>query len=113
MGQFERHVFVCTSGSWCPAIDGDGIGVHARLKKLVAQAGLKGRVRVNHAGCMDQCGHGPMVVVYPDNVWYAGVRPEDAEEIVAQHLLDGLPLERLRYEAPPGINKLPRPEPGD
>jgi (2Fe-2S) ferredoxin len=111
MGQFERHVFVCTSGSWCPTIDGDGLGVHARLKKLAAQAGLRGRVRVNHAGCMDQCGHGPMVVVYPDNVWYAGVQPEDAEEIVTRHLLEGQPVERLRYVAPPGANKLPRPEP--
>ena len=77
MGQFERHVFVCTSGSWCPRIDGDGLGVHARLKQAVAAAGLKGRVRVNHAGCMDQCGHGPMVVVYPEGVWYGGVTVDD------------------------------------
>jgi NADH:ubiquinone oxidoreductase subunit E len=43
--------------------------VHSRLKSLVVQAGLKGRVRVNHAGCLDQCGFGPMMVVYPDNVY--------------------------------------------
>lgn len=66
---FERHVFVCTGGDYCATIDGDGRGVHGRLKSLVAQAGLKGRVRVNHAGCLDQCGFGPMVVVYPDNVY--------------------------------------------
>ena len=105
---FERHVFVCTSGDWCATKDGDGLGVHARLKSLVAQAGLKGRVRVNHSGCLDQCGHGPMVVVYPDNVWYWGVEPADVEEIVREHLVGGRRVERLVYRNRPGKNKLPR-----
>ncbi|HEX8727719.1 MAG TPA: (2Fe-2S) ferredoxin domain-containing protein, partial [Ktedonobacterales bacterium] len=83
---WEKHIFVCTSGKYCPEVDGDGLGVHAALKRQVAAAGLKGRVRVNHSGCMDQCVHGPMVVVYPETVWYAGVRPEDVEEIVREHL---------------------------
>ena len=107
---FERHVFVCTGGDWCATIDGDGQGVHAELKRQVAQAGLKGRVRVNHAGCLDQCGHGPMVVVYPDAVWYAGVRPEDVADIVREHLVGGRPVERLVYRNRPGKNKLPRDE---
>lgn len=105
---WERHVFVCTSGDWCPAIDGDGLGVHAALKKQVAQAGLKGNVRVNHSGCLDQCGHGPMVVVYPESVWYWGVRVEDVDEIVREHLVAGRPVERLIYRNHPGKNKLPR-----
>jgi len=107
---FERHVFVCTSGKYCPEVDGDGLGVHARFKKLVAQADLNGRVRVNHSGCLDQCGHGPMVVVYPENVWYWGVQPEDVEEIVREHLVGGRPVERLVYRNKPGKNKLPRDE---
>lgn len=105
---FERHVFICTSGDWCAQRDGDGLGVHARFKKLVAQAGLQGRVRVNHAGCLDQCGHGPMVVVYPDNVWYWGVEPADVDEIVSEHLVGGRPVQRLVYRNTPGKNKLPR-----
>jgi dissimilatory sulfite reductase (desulfoviridin) alpha/beta subunit len=60
---FERHVFVCTSGEWCPTVDGDGLGVHAALKARVADSGLAERVRVNHSGCFSQCGNGPMVVV--------------------------------------------------
>jgi (2Fe-2S) ferredoxin len=109
---WQRHVFVCTSGDWCPARDGDGLGVHAQLKRAVAEAGLKDRVRVNHSGCLDQCGHGPMVVVYPEAVWYAGVRPEDVAEIVREHLAGGRPVERLRYRNTPGKNKLPRDEQG-
>lgn len=105
---WKKHVFVCTSGSWCPQVDGDGLGVHARLKELVKREGLGGVVRVNHSGCLDQCGHGPMVVVYPENVWYAHVTPEDAEQIVRQHLIGDEPVERLRYRNTPGKHKLPR-----
>ena len=109
---WEKHVFVCTSGKWCPAVDGDGLGVHARLKELVKREGLNGAVRINQSGCFDQCGHGPMVVVYPENIWYAHVTPEDAAVIVREHLLGGAPVERLRYRNTPGKHKLPRDEQG-
>ena len=109
---WERHVFVCTRGDWCPSVDGDGLGVHARFKALVKQYGLGARVRVNHSGCLDQCGHGPMVVVYPEAVWYWRVRPDDVDEIVREHLIGGRPVERLRYRNHPGKNKLPRDEQG-
>jgi (2Fe-2S) ferredoxin len=105
---WERHVFVCTSGEWCATVDGDGLGVHVRLKRAVKQAGLKDRVRVNHAGCLDQCGHGPMIVVYPEAVWYWGVTADDVDEIVREHLIGGRPVERLRYRNRPGKNKLER-----
>ncbi len=112
MGQFEKHVFVCTSGDWCPALDGDGLGVHARLKQLVKQAGLSERIRVNNSGCFNQCGHGPMVVVYPEDVWYSGVTVTDADEIFSQHLIGNQPIERLLYHAPPGSNKVKRDDEG-
>lgn len=104
MGQYTHHVFVCTSGKTCPKEGAER--VHATLKRGVKDAGLKGVVRVNHAGCMNQCGHGPMVVVYPDDVWYAGVDEEGAERIVREHLAEGRVVERYRYVAPPGDNKL-------
>lgn len=109
MSVYERHCFVCTGGDWCAAVDGDGLGVHARLKALVKERGLSDRIRINHAGCFSQCGNGPMVVVYPDGIWYAAVTPADADEIVARHLVGGVPVERLRYEpVAPGPNKLKR-----
>jgi (2Fe-2S) ferredoxin len=98
MPVFERHVFVCTRGEWCPSVDGDGIGVHAALKAGARESGLAGRVRINHAGCFSQCGNGPMAVVYPDAVWYAALTPADADEIVREHLVGGRPVERLRYD---------------
>ena len=109
MSVYARHVFVCTNGDWCPTVDGDSLGVHARLKSLVAAEGLGDTVRINRSGCFSQCGHGPMVVVYPDGVWYARVQPSDADEIVSSHIIDGTPVERLRYDPPTmGPHKLPR-----
>jgi (2Fe-2S) ferredoxin len=104
MGQYKHHVFVCTSGGTCPGQGGDA--VYAALKKGAKDAGLKGTVRVNHSGCMNQCGHGPMVVVYPDDVWYAGVDVHGAEKILREHLLAGKVVEQYRYIAPPGDNKV-------
>ena len=103
MGQFVRHVFVCTHGEYCPAQG--AAEVHRALKQAVAERGLKTKVRINKAGCFDQCGHGPMVVVYPEDVWYAGVTPERARRILDDHVVGGCPVEELRYVASPGPNK--------
>jgi (2Fe-2S) ferredoxin/nitrite reductase/ring-hydroxylating ferredoxin subunit len=100
MGQYERHVFVCTSGETCPA-QGDVERYVKLLREGVRAAGRQVDVRVNKAGCFSQCGHGPMVVVYPENVWYAGVQEADLKEILASHIVEGRPVERLRYE--PGV----------
>lgn len=108
MSQYEKHIFVCTSGAACP-IDGDAIGVQKTLKKLVAERPeLKGRVRVNQAGCMNQCGHGPMMVIYPDNVWYWHMSPQRAREVFDQHVVGGHAVEAYRYHATPGDHKLAR-----
>ena len=103
MGQYKHHVFVCTYGKTCSRQGAEL--VHETLKKGVKEAGLKASVRVNHAGCMNQCGHGPMVVVYPQDVWYARVTVEGARRIVRDHIVGGRPVEMLRHRAPPGDNK--------
>jgi (2Fe-2S) ferredoxin len=107
MQPFERIIFVCTQGNSCP--QQGAVALHTLLKEAVAKAGLKDKIRVNHAGCLDQCGHGPLVVVYPENVWYAHVTRAEAEIIFREHILAGRPVERLVF-APrqPGANKLPR-----
>src|SRR5215213_10052064 len=106
MGQYDRHVFVCTSGDTCPE-QGDVEKFVKVLRDGARAAGRQQGVRVNKAGCFSQCGHGPMIVVYPDNVWYAGVRESDLEEILTSHILGGKPVERLRYEpSEKGANKI-------
>ncbi|MGH7358203.1 MAG: (2Fe-2S) ferredoxin domain-containing protein [Candidatus Rokuibacteriota bacterium] len=96
MGQYARHVFVCTTGSTCPT-EGDTEAYVKLMRAEIAKAGLHGEIRINKAGCMSQCGNGPMIVVYPEDVWYAGVRAEDLPDIVRSHLIGGAPVERLRY----------------
>jgi (2Fe-2S) ferredoxin len=98
---FEHHVFVCHNvrpeGAPRPSCTSDGKSeVFTQLQQLTKAAGLTDRVRINKSLCLDQCEHGPTVVVYPGAVWYSGVKPEDAAEIVEQHLVNGSPVERLR-----------------
>jgi (2Fe-2S) ferredoxin len=100
LAKFERHVFVCTNvrepGSARPSCTTDGKGeLHSALKDAVRGAGLACSIRANKAGCLDQCEHGPTVVVYPEAVWYGGVTVEDVPEIVSEHLIAGRPVERL------------------
>ena len=109
MGQYRHHVFICTSGKTCPTQG--SLAVHAVLKKSVAASGVKGEIRVNHSGCMNQCGHGPMVVIYPDDIWYAHVDEIRARRIVDEHLLGGRLVEDYLYVAPPGDNKLVEGDP--
>lgn len=100
MPPLKHHVFVCENRR----SDGDPRGccaskdaaaLRARLKDSAAAAGLKGVVRVNAAGCLDQCAHGATLVVYPEAVWYGRVTLEDVDEIVRSHLVEGRPVERL------------------
>lgn len=103
---YERQVFVCTYGAWCKLDGADA--VRATLKDLAKEAGLASRVRVTKSGCLGQCGHGPMAVVWPENVWYQKLDAEKARAIFAEHLVAGRPVEACRYRAAkPGSNKTP------
>jgi (2Fe-2S) ferredoxin len=100
MPDFERHVFVCTNvrgpdhpRGCCSARESEAI---REALKTAAKKRLGKTVRVNTAGCLDQCEHGVTIVVYPEQVWYGFVRMEDVEEIVESHLVNGHPVERLR-----------------
>jgi len=101
----ERHVFICVNERdpsdprGCCAARG-GHEVASRLKELAHAADLKGRVRINKAGCLDQCGMGVAMVIYPEAVWYGQVTPADADEIFREHVLEGRPVERLRIGGP-------------
>jgi (2Fe-2S) ferredoxin len=100
MPKFRKHLFICGNqrdkdhkrGSCDPT--GEGL-LQKRFKKALAVRGLKGIVRANKSGCLDQCEHGPNVVVYPDAVWYGHVTLDDVDEIVESHILNDHPVERL------------------
>ena len=104
MPPYERHLFVCLNQrgpddrrGCCAAKN--AAEVRSRLKQLTFEAKLRGRVRINSAGCLDQCEQGVTIVVYPEAVWYGRVTLEDVDEIFNEHVLHGRPVERLRIDA--------------
>lgn len=92
---YERHVFVCISGKTCPTRGSAEIA--GRLKAKAKEAGITDRIRVNKSGCLNQCDAGPMIVVYPENLWYAGVTLDDVDEIFTRTVLQGETIERLLH----------------
>lgn len=100
MAYYKYHVFFCLNrradGAVCCAAHGaeDAFNhMKSRIKKLHLSG--KGKVRVNRAGCLDRCNEGPILVVYPQEVWYSYVDNEDIDEIIDSHLLQGKVVERL------------------
>jgi (2Fe-2S) ferredoxin len=67
-------------------------------KQRIKALGLSGkdRMRINKAGCLDRCEEGPVIVVYPEEVWYTYVDRQDIDEIIDRHLVGGEIVERLR-----------------
>jgi (2Fe-2S) ferredoxin len=100
MAKFAHHIFVCTNQRAADnprgCCDPSGLGgLQLQFKQELAARNLKAEVRANRAGCLDQCEHGPTVVVYPEAVWYGGVQPEDVREIIESHIINKKPVERL------------------
>jgi len=96
----ERQVLVCTNtrppgnpkGS-CGEKGSEALA--EQLKTMIKERGLGERVILNRTTCLKHCSRGISVAVQPDNVWYAGVRPEDLEEVYTSHIEKGCPVERL------------------
>src|SRR5437764_585897 len=89
MPGFKHHIFICTNqrepGSPRGCCNPNGNAeLHKAFKDAIAARGLKATVRANKSGCLDQCEHGPNVVVYPEAVWYGRVMPEDVGYLARQ-----------------------------
>jgi (2Fe-2S) ferredoxin len=119
MPKFERHIFVCCNqrpeghprGCCDPNAKGQ---LQLAFKQKLAVFGFKSRVRANKSGCLDQCEHGPTVVVYPDAVWYGRVTAADVDEIIESHIIGGKPVERLQIaesclNTPGCPHRMPKP----
>lgn len=97
---YRYHLFFCMNEreneNCCAHHDSKRLRGYA--KDRVKEQGLDGPggVRVNQAGCLDRCAEGPVVVVYPEGIWYSYVDEEDIDEIIEEHLVHGRVVARLR-----------------
>jgi (2Fe-2S) ferredoxin len=102
VSRFKHHIFVCTNTrpeGGKPACAGGEI-LAALQGEIAKHRELWDRVAVTATGCLGPCFDGPTAVVYPEGVWYVGLQPSDAVELVSEHLIAGRPVERLRYHWP-------------
>ncbi len=117
MAPFTHHVFVCCNQRSCGhprgCCDADGSEkIRTLLKAEIKKRGLGPLVRANKAGCLDQCELGPTVVIYPQQIWYGRVSPDDVPRIVEETIIGGNILDDLRIPDPQ-LNTKGKSEPPD
>lgn len=100
---YKHHVFFCTNqrDNGTPSCEDHGaLAVRAYAKDKVKAVGLavSGGVRINGAGCLNRCKKGPLLVVYPEGIWYGYKTKEDIDEIVEKHFIQGEIVERLEIK---------------
>ena len=98
---FKHHVFFCINqrdDGRASCGDCGSVQVQKYAKQRIKELALNGpgKVRINQAGSLDRCDLGPVLVVYPEGVWYTFVDNHDIDEIIEQHLMQGKIVERLR-----------------
>ena len=96
----KYHIFVCTSSrpngqqkGFCHGKT--SVEVMTKFMEEIEERGIGGEVFLSNTGCFGICEKGPVVVVYPDNVWYGSVTSDDVTEILDQHIEGGTPVARL------------------
>jgi (2Fe-2S) ferredoxin len=122
MPEFTSHIFICCNrrepgnSRGCCNPDGSD-ALRNRFKTELKKRNLGPLVRANQAGCLDQCELGPTVVIYPQAIWYGGVKPDDVPRIIEETIVGGriladllIPAEKLncREKAPSAA-----PSPGE
>jgi (2Fe-2S) ferredoxin len=98
-GKFKKHIFVCTNQKEAPKKccgESNGMALVEAFKQEITSRQLQTEVRAQKSGCLDVCGFGPSVVVYPDGIFYGKVTLDDVAEIVESHICNNIPVERLK-----------------
>jgi (2Fe-2S) ferredoxin len=100
---FQHHVFFCTNArdddrQSCAQCGSQSLRDYMKARCKALGISGPGKARINSAGCMDRCAQGPVIVVYPEAVWYTYVDRLDIDEIIDSHLLQGKVVERLKLD---------------
>ncbi len=97
---FRHHVFFCCNQReagepCCGRFNAQKMRDYAKQRVKALGLNGEGGVRINSAGCLGRCDKGPVVVVYPQGIWYTWIDEQDIDDIVEQHLQQGQVVERL------------------
>jgi (2Fe-2S) ferredoxin/SAM-dependent methyltransferase len=109
MEPFHHHVFVCTQdkpeGVTCCTGSGSWQVLRALERELLSQ-GLDNDVQLSTCGCLGLCEEGPILIAYPDGVWYHKLQVSDVPEIVSSHLRGGQVVARLAWTDAPAMKAM-------
>lgn len=96
---FDIHIFVCNnqraSGEKMSCGDSHGLSLVAEFKTQLNALKLPLKIRTQKAGCLGICNFGPTIAIYPEGIFYVGVKLEDVKEIIESHILNKKTVERL------------------
>ena len=100
MSYYKHHVFFCTNQrtngeTSCEDFHSAEMRDYAKQRCKTLGLHKDQQVRINSAGCLNRCELGPVLVVYPEGIWYTWVDQADIDEIIDSHLVNGKPVERL------------------
>ena len=103
MKQYKKHIFICENvrgeeDSQKSCGRSDSANIRQKFKSRLKELNLSTEIRANAAGCLGQCKHGPITVVYPEGIWYKKIKLDDVEEIVQSHLINDKPVDRLIFK---------------
>ena len=98
---FEKHVFCCINKrpdsnlkGCCSSKNSEKLQTELKIK--IKDLKLNKKIRINKSGCLDRCESGPVMVIYPEGIWYSFKTSEDIDEILNSHLLNNKIVERLK-----------------
>lgn len=100
MSYYQHHLFFCThlrahGKTCCGSKQAEAYREYAKQKLKKRDCHKVGCMRVNKAGCFNRCNEGPVLVIYPQGIWYRYETYSDIDEIIEQHLLKGQLVPRL------------------
>ncbi|MGC8818516.1 MAG: NAD(P)H-dependent oxidoreductase subunit E, partial [Athalassotoga sp.] len=96
----KAHTIHICAGGGC--ISAGEISVKEALENEIKNHNVQDKVDIVETGCFGSCSLGPLMVIYPEGVFYQKLKPSDAKEIVEEHLLKGRVVQRLLYKGPSG-----------
>ena len=103
MSYYQQHVFFCTNlrdndRQSCQQCDAQAARDYVKKRCKTLGLSQNNALRINNAGCLNRCKQGPVLVIYPQGIWYRYENQDDLDEIIDQQLHQGQTVERLRLK---------------